>query len=258
MNIHDRVNRIIASYEGEMSTASIAAEHEIKKEGVRAVLGLAGVTLRRGLVMVPVDQTKQKAVANAYEDGLTLLVVMDKLKVSNGQLRHCLDMAGVEVRSPGEPRNFWAHLRERNTQMIALYRTGLTLQQIGASQNPKISRERVRQIIMRDAPDAHQERVAARAAKYAQWREEYEAGNITTKISASHGVSQTSIYMKLRDMGVTFRDNRGPKPKTIERTKAAFQMRAQGKKWSEIADELGFKSMTQAWSTCHRHPELVP
>ena len=190
MDIHERVDRIIASYEGGATLAAIAANQEISKMDVSVVLRLASM--------------------------------------------------------------------EPHSQIIALYRSGRTLQGIAGLQKPKISYQRVGQIIQQFAPDAHRERKIARNARNAEFRQEYEAGSSTTEIAARHGVVQSSVYAKLRRMDVIFRDKSGPKPKTVERTKAAFQLRAQGKKWREIADELGFKSMTQAWSRCHYHPELVP
>lgn len=205
MNVHDRIDQIIASYEDGTSVANIAVEHEIPKGYVRAILRLANILL------------------------------------------------------PGTGHE---KLQERDAQIIALYRTDLTLGKVGDLQDPKISRERVRQIILRDAPDILRRLRLVNDAMCSLFRSEYEAGATHAEIATRHDFTQSTVSRKLRDMGVKIRRRdgpRGPMAKTIERVAAAFQLRAQGKKWREVADELGIGGAAQgAWTTCHRHPELVP
>ncbi len=158
------------------------------------------------------------------------------------------------------PRGPLPHLRERNGRIIALYRSGLTLREVGNMQEPKISRERVRQIILKYGRDAHRPRFVIDDATLAVFSAEYEAGATCAEIANRHGVDISSVTKKLRGMGINMRQGGrlGPRTKTVERVKAAFRLRAQGKKWREIAAELGWRSGANAWTACHRHPELVP
>ena len=156
------------------------------------------------------------------------------------------------------PRGALPHLRERNARIIALYRSGLSLREVGNRQEPKITHERVRQIIWKYGRDAHRPRFVIDDATLAVFSAEYEAGATCAEIANRHGVDESSVTKKLRGMGVNIRQPLGPRTKTVERVKAAFRLRAQGKKWREIAAELGWRSGVNAWTACHRHPELVP
>ena len=150
MNIHERVDRIIASYEGGATTATVAADHEISIVCVREVLRLADVGYRRG-------------------------------KISNSMC--------------------------------------------------------------------------------AQFRQEYEAGSTTPEIAVRHGVTAKSVGVRLRGVGVNMRQGgrpSGPTPKIIKRVTAAFRLRAEGKTWREVADDMGFRSTGTVQMACYRHPELVP
>ena len=158
------------------------------------------------------------------------------------------------------PRGPRPHLRERNGRIIALYRSGLTLREVGNRQEPKITHERVRQIILKYGRDAHRPRFVIDDATLAVFSAQYEAGATCAEIANRHGVDESSVTKKLRGMGVNMRhgSSLGPRTKTVERVKAAFRLRTQGKKWREIAAELGWRSVTTAWTVCHRYPELVP
>jgi transposase len=158
------------------------------------------------------------------------------------------------------PRGALPHLRERNARIIALYRSGLSLREVGNRQEPKITHERVRQIIWKYGRDAHRPRFVIDDATLAVFSAEYEAGATCAEIANRHGVDESSVTKKLRGMGINMRQGGrlGPRTKTVERVKAAFRLRAQGKKWREIAAELRWRSGANAWTACHRHPELVP
>lgn len=60
MTIHERVDLIIASYEGGAPTKAIAAEHEIPTKDVCAVLRLAGVPMRHGAPRGPKPGTIER------------------------------------------------------------------------------------------------------------------------------------------------------------------------------------------------------
>ena len=88
-------------------------------------------------------------VVASYESGLSVRLVSDRYWIPFHKVRKCLQVAGVEFRAPnGSAHEAHArYFRERNARIAELYRTGLTLQQVGDLQEPKITRERVRQIV---------------------------------------------------------------------------------------------------------------
>ena len=64
-----------------------------------------------------------------------------------------------------------------------------------------------------------------------------------------------SIDNKRRDIEGT---RVGPSPETRHRVTVAWSLRRQGLKWREVAERLGWRSGSQAYTSCHRHEELMP
>lgn len=50
----------------------------------------------------------------------------------------------------------------------------------------------------------------------------------------------------------------GPTPETRHRVTVAWSLKRQGLKWREIAERLGWRSGSQAYTACHYHESLMP
>ena len=87
---------------------------------------------------------------------------------------------------------------------------------------------------------------------------DYQRGHLTVYIAAKHEITIPAVRGILRMAGIKLRGRAGPTPKTRLRVPAAFRLRAQGKQWGEIADELGFNRGRAVSMACSRHPELAP
>ena len=157
MNIHDRVDKIIAFYEGGMRCADIAAKQLIRITDVYTILRLAGFRLTKAGDLNP---TVQGEIIAAYKSGMYVKEVVDKLGFSLYVVRRCLRENGVKVHLYHYPEKGMAqpHLRKRNALIINLYRGGMPIVQIGKRQEINLSSFRVRQIVRKYAPDIYRHR----------------------------------------------------------------------------------------------------
>lgn len=156
-----------------------------------------------------------------YKSGLSINGVAGRLGVSASKAYSILIDAGVKMRPSGLRVDAQPALNERNAKIIALYRDGLTLKEIGDMTG--ITRERVRQILKRA-------RVKARPRK------------------------QTIAILKARGKwGWWF--SRGPNDETKKQWAKISEMRASGLSMSEIGAKLGVSrnAIAGQFHRLHKH-----
>lgn len=186
--------------------------------------------------------------AAMYESGRSLCHVAGQMKCSTDRVRGALRRCGMMARKKGPAQTS----DERTQIMIERYQSGATLQQIGDEHH--ISRERVRQLLVRAGFDPHPHgwnRVQRRIAREADVQRRVELGDTLPDIAAALGISSGSVARIYRRIGVGSPLRPGRRQTT--RTKRAIEMFDAGASLEDIAASLGFKNKIAVSSTLYRY-----
>lgn len=195
-----------------------------------AVLDQIGMEMAEAPDFVPDEE-----MVALYQSGLSIEDVGAKLGCSGGTVRNALKRLGAKMRKRG-PARMAALYPERTADMVAMRERGATLQEIGAKY--KLTRERVRQILIREGVDTSNRPLSKEDLAIVQ---EYLDGDSLWVVGERHKMGLTSLKSLITKAGYKIRPSpRQSKDPTIERrAKIAAELYREGMKVRDIADRIG-------------------
>lgn len=205
----------------------------------KGVLNEIDFEMRKAPHFVPDEE-----VAAMYLSGMSLYDLGVHFGRAHTWARNVLKRVGVPIRKRGSGSKFpRGHIKEasaRTKEMIELWNLGKTLEQIG--HNYGITRERVRQLLIREGIDTTNRPLTPEQKRFVQ---EYVNGRSLTEVAARAKSNPDTVRGWLRKEGVPVRPSRKQRkiqPQTKENAKLAAQWYREGVSVEEIGKRLGYQS----------------